>query len=309
MKISAKILAHSISPSGQEIITYEIVMAKVLIAEFNTHRMLSKNFSSSRAIPTKNIIEGDYFEPLFYGKNQPGMVALQESIDHVEQAATIWKAAVDYTRETSTKLSELGLHKQWANRCNDWHTMAKGVVTGTEWDNFFALRLHADAQPEMYELARLMDYTRLSSNPFELSPGEWHLPYINRVRSPKSGELFYTIGDFPPSSPEFSILSLEDAQKISMSCCAQVSYRRNDDSIEKAEKIYAMLNIGSATNPGHYSPLEHLATPMQVTDHKNYVNISTHPDSWERGITHSTRSKALWSANFHGFIQYRQVVV
>jgi len=298
MKISAKIITHSISPDNVELITYEIVLPKVLLAEFNTHRMLSKNLSSSRAIPTKAFIEVDSFEPLYYGKNQAGMVAADERLvdEDLQHAQQTWKFAIDECKNASSYLATLGLHKQWANRPNDWHTMARGIASGTEWDNFFYLRNHDDAQPEIHELARLMLEAKNASTPFMLHPGEWHLPYIELFKYKETKELgYFTDKDGAPN-----ILTLEDAKKISVSCCAQVSYRKQDDSLEKAERVYAMLNIGSTTKPNHSSPLEHLATPMRLLRGKT--------GAWEDGVTHMDRRGILWSANFQGWVQYRKLI-
>ena len=49
------------------------------------------------------------------------------------------------------------------------------------------------------------------------------------------------------------------AIKISASCCAQVSYRTLDTSIEKAIKIYNRL---VESKPMHASPFEHQARPI-----------------------------------------------
>ena len=290
MNITAEIVADSINTRGERITTFEIQLPKVLLAELNTHRMVSKNFSSSRAIPTAacNAVENT-FVPLYWGKNQPGMVAKEESIAEVHYAASLWKNLVKMCKETSTKLTELGLHKQWSNRCNDWHTMAKGVCTATEWRNFFLLRFHADAQPEIAELAKLMRYCMDTSEPMLLNYNEWHLPYIKTSKNSKGVMIYSTDTD--------GELSLEDAKIISASCCAQVSYRKNDTSLEKAKNIFEMLNIGKADKIPHFSPLEHQATPMP--DIPGFIT----------GVTHMDKHAKFWSGNFCGWIQYRQEVM
>ena len=50
-KISAKIVADSVSPQGDRLISVLCTFPRIILAEVNTHRMLSKNTSSSRAIP------------------------------------------------------------------------------------------------------------------------------------------------------------------------------------------------------------------------------------------------------------------
>jgi hypothetical protein len=56
MTHSTKILADSISPDGVRLTTLEVVMPRIVLAEFNTHRMLSRNSASSRAIPIEKMI-------------------------------------------------------------------------------------------------------------------------------------------------------------------------------------------------------------------------------------------------------------
>ena len=102
-------------------------------------------------------------------------------------------------------------------------------------------------------------------------------------------------------------VDLETAKKISASCCAQVSYRKLDTSIEKALEIYDKLFSGAKP---HLSPVEHQATPLDETCDvyglwKNQIN---YPKSWERGVTHVDRDGNLWSGNFKGWIQQRQVM-
>lgn len=282
--IYAKVLADSINSSGDRLTTFEIQLPKVFLAEFNTHRMLSKNFSSSRAIPNGRTVEIESFEPTYYGKNQAGMEASHEEISDVATAKSVWASAVESSKETSRKLTELGLHKQWANRMNDWHIMAKGIVSGTEWANFLWLRNHSAAQPEFAELAKLIQEAFDSSKPQFLSPGQYHLPYVKSELQGQFGQTFE------------NSMTLEDAKKVSASACAQVSYRRLDESLEKALDIYNKL-IGSERK--HMSPFEHLGTPMTTP---------TPFAPYERGVTHKDVNNKMWSANFQGWIQYRQTL-
>ena len=56
-KISAEIVAHSINIHGDEIISVLATFPRIILAEVNTHRMLSKNTSSSRAIPFAKMVD------------------------------------------------------------------------------------------------------------------------------------------------------------------------------------------------------------------------------------------------------------
>jgi p-aminobenzoyl-glutamate transporter AbgT len=56
-QISAEIVGHSLSPQGDELISVLCTFPRIILAEVNTHRMLSKNTSSSRAIPFNKTVE------------------------------------------------------------------------------------------------------------------------------------------------------------------------------------------------------------------------------------------------------------
>lgn len=292
--IYARVLADSISKYGHRLTTFEVQFPKVLGAEFNTHRMLSRNFSSSRAIPNSRFTDVESFEPQYYGSNQPGMQASELIITEEEKAHRIWEKLIRYSKTGSKMLDDLHLHKQWSNRPNDWHIMCKGIVSATEWTNFLWLRYHEAAQPEFAELARIISYQLDASEPGLLAPGEWHLPYIKSVRSITDSKLMYY------DSETGQELSLDIAQKVSSSCCAQVSYRKLDESVGKSLEIYERL-VGS--DRLHASAFEHVGTPIDLD-----CNLPFQPNTWDPGITHVRRNGSLWSGNFNGFIQYRQLI-
>lgn len=293
--IKATIVQDSVNFSGTRITTFELEYPRFIHGEFMTHRMFSRNAASSRAIPVEKMHEHIVKQPatpIVWQKNQPGM---QSSVDlegdALETAQREWRVSARMAVEQSQHLLAAGLHKQWANRVTEPFQMMKVVVTSTEWDNFFWLRNHTDAQPEIHELARVMLEAHIASCPMKLEPGEWHLPYVNRKRLLLGDSMVYT-----DSSDNY--LSLEDAKIISASCCAQVSYRKSDDTLEKARNIYNRL---IHSEPVHASPVEHQATPMQFTE-------AIFSDKFEPGVTHMDRNKNLWSGNFRGWIQHRQLI-
>jgi hypothetical protein len=290
-KITAKIIADSISTEHVRMTTMEIEYPRFILAELNTHRMLSKNSASSRAIPVKAMHEhilSSPAEPVYWGKNQAGMQAKEEltGTDYTD-AKFIWQRAMQDALHWSGGLANrLQLHKQIANRITEpWMTM-KTVISGTEWRNFWWLRCHADAQPEIHELAMKMRDEYIKSTPARLVPGEWHVPYVNTRRDMFGNLLYLDSND--------ACITDEEARIISASCCAQVSYRKNDDSFEKAEKIFNQL---IQSQPCHASPVEHQATPMQ------------RPDCFaDLGTTHIDRAGQAWSGNLKGWIQHRKLI-
>lgn len=317
--ITAKVIADSISPSGNRITTLEIEYPRFILAELNTHKMLEKNSSSSRAIPiTKMIeqIETNGATPLYWGKTKSGMQAGEEVVGNdLSVIQYLWDLARSNAVASADILSQMGLHKQTANRLLEPFQMMKTVITGTDWDNFFNLRIHCDSQPEFCMLAYKMYMAMKESVPMQLKAGEWHLPYVDSSYElseeglPVLGTIRYHTGEVGTDS--FKYLTLEEAQRISASCCAQTSYRKSDDSLEKADKIFDMLIKADVL---HASPFGHLATPVEPMsvelgggDETMLVNHMS-PTTWQKGITHMNRNGVFCSGNLTGFISYRHLI-
>lgn len=308
-RIVAKIIAHSVSPTGQEIVTWELEYQRFCHAEFLTHRLFSRNAASSRAIPVAAIIEqvrDNPAMPIHWGKNQPGMQAKEELVgDALEVVQYSWKAAANDAADWAEDMSSDGAHKQVANRILEPFQTMKTVMTATCMDNFFWLRNHEDAQPEIKELARLMWEALQASTPVQLKAGDWHTPYYGDGywKDDSHSEKYAThqwLVD-PMDREDFDCVTLRDALAISSSCCAQVSYRKLDDTLEKAQMVYQRL---VESEPVHASPFEHCATPMQW----DKICKDAMQQGWEEGVTHVDRNGKFWSGNLIGWVQYRQLI-
>lgn len=300
-QIKAKIIADSVSAvNGQRITTFELEYPRFIHSELMTHRLFSRNAMSSRAVPINKLVDQvseDPALPTHWGKNRSGMQAKEEltgvMFDGVKH---LWVEAAELMANRAYLMDSAGLHKQIANRILEPFQLMKTVLTATEFDNFFWLRKHEDAQPEIKDLADKM-YEQLELNKaliIELDSGDWHTPYY------ENGAWFKFDTNGVP---------LEDALAISSSCCAQVSYRLLDDSIEKARKVYQRL---VESTPVHASPFEHQASPMDYTNKWDCtgdgVNVPKLAHTWEGGITHCDKQGNLWSGNFKSWIQYRQLI-
>lgn len=301
--IKAKIIADSIC-AGSRITTFELEYPRFIHGELMTHRMFSRNAASSRAIPVDTmmkLIEDSPAKPVEWGMNQSGMQAkeLHTSSAGCERA---WGVAAKDAVASAKALQTLGLHKQIVNRVLEPFQVMKTVVTATEYANWFYLRNHSDAQPEIHVLAEKMLEAFNSSTPVELLSGEWHLPYVG-INASGTGRIGYHLEDEEGNVTQ--MVHLEDALKISASCCAQVSYRKQDDSLEKALKIWEML-VGM--KPVHASPFEHQATPMRNPLQSRFPQEGYENGCMEEGITHMDVSGNVWSGNFKGWIQHRQLI-
>lgn len=291
--VKVKIIAHSKSSiTGKEIITWELEYPRMIHSEIMTHRLFSRNAASSRAIPVSKMIDmvrNSPACPVHWGQNQPGMQAsLELSGSALDITKEHWRqAAVDAANHAEV-MASAGAHKQVVNRILEPFQVMKTVMTATEDDNWFWLRNHNDADPTIHALASVMWEAKQASEPVVLTPNDWHMPYF--------GDGYWLSGCGIP---------LEDALAISSSCCAQVSYRKLDDSLEKAKDIFAKL---IESKPCHASPTEHQATPMKAADWKYQINLSQWEQTWEKGITHVDRQGNLWSGNFKNWVQHRQLI-
>ena len=307
--ISAKVIADSLAKNGKRITTLELEYNRFIHSEMMTHGALVKNSSSSRAIPISKMIEQigtNPSTPIYWGKTQSGMQAKEElTYSELSRVKELWEVAKDNAVTRATQMSLNDCHKQIANRITEPFQMIKVVCTATDFDNFFNLRIHPDAQPEILMLAYKMYQAMQQSTPMWLKQGEWHLPYVERERNNGKLEYFiYEENDIGYFGKKY--VPLEQAIKISSSCTAQTSYRKNDTSVEKADKIHDMLIKADVL---HASPFAHLATPIEVDIVNNAPqNLAFEPETWEQGITHVTKNGLLCSGNLQGWIQYRQLI-
>lgn len=301
--ITAKIICDSISEQGVRLTTFEIEYPRIVMSEFNTHRSVSKNSSSSRAIPVSKMLEHTQtvnLKPVYFGSKKAGMQAGKELVGgDLINAKLFWESALFDAVTWATELDELGVAKEVTNRLVEPFQLVKVVCTATDWDNFFNLRLHPDADPNICMLAYKMYKAMEESKPYELKEGEYHLPYVNVGWNGK-GEMCYFDEDF-------NFVELEQAIRLSAASCASVSYRTEGMTSEKADKIFDMLIKAEVV---HSSPFEHIATPVKPKYNElGYVRVNcSEPQSWEEGVTHMNKQGQLCSGNLRGFIQYRHLL-
>ena len=280
MTITAKVIADSVSPRSIRLTTMQLRYPKFIHGEFMTHRVFSRNASSSRAIPVERLIQDvmdDPAMPVFWGSNKPGMQAGEELPRHERRVAIeewLWARAIAV--EQARKIAKLGVHKQIINRIIEPWCHINVVVTATNWTNFFALRRHPDAQPEMRALADAIYAAREASTPTFMNSWQWHLPYVDRL----------------DETHELTVVDPLVCIKLSVARCARVSYLTHEGkapNIEDDLKLYDRL-VGAT--PLHASPAEHQATPDLTGD------LPT-PFSWQKPWLHG---------NFIGWIQYRKTL-
>lgn len=249
--ISAKIIADSIW-ANKRITTLQLRLPRFILSQLNKHRAFSNNAASSRAIPVTKMIEqvvNDPVIPIHWGANQAGMVADKElSEADIQECRHLWLSARDAAVEYAKMFADKGLHKQVANRLLESFMWSDVLITATEWDNFFNLRLAYDSQPEMQELARLMKRAMDESTPSETP---YHLPYI------RDEEIAACLEAAPIKSTHLPPEDFFKLAPISAARCARVSYRNHDNSecvVEKDKQLADTLRAAK-----HFTPFEHQA--------------------------------------------------
>ena len=276
MSFKAKVILDSINPhNGIRLITSELTYPRFIHAEFMTHRMFSRNAASSRAIPARKMIamvKDNPVKPVYWGKNMRGMSAKEElKGGHLDRASSFWIEASEEMVWYAERMREEGLHKQIANRILEPWKWITVICTATNHSNFFALRDHKDAQPEIAHLARMWKGAQDESTPVERL---WHIPYIQ---------------------DDEQELDLDLRRKMSVARCARVSYLTHDGvrSMDKDLVLYERLRSGSGH--GHWSPFEHVAKATDEMEmRRNFVN--------------GTKKLApIWCGNFQGWIQFRKL--
>ena len=279
-KIKAEIIADSLNERGDRITTFILTYPRFIHAEIMTHRMFSRNAASSRAIPFDKMVQmvrQDPFVPIVWQRDHKGM----QGTEYVHAPLEIadlrlgWEECAVQAAADAEGLHELGVTKQLCNRLLEPYLWYTALVTATDWDNFFELRLPkyvinekefrskrdaieklpyvvfddwtetqwlahsiAAAEPHMQLLAEAMHDAMTESNPVRLEADEWHIPF---------GDKFDDDWD-------------DDVRvKVAVARCARLSYMTYDGeySLEKDLELFDKL-----LKSKHMSPFEHIASPM-----------------------------------------------
>lgn len=253
MPYQSNIICDSVNPDNSRLTAYVAQFPRIVNAEILRHRGLSFSSASSRAIPTHKVIaniESDPFYPVFWGKSESGMQAWEELGTKTRHAATqLWREAIEANIEFVDALDKLGVHKQIANRPLEAFQYITLIISGTNFDNFFALRTDPNAQPELRVIASLMCKSYLESVPKRLNWGEWHLPFGDK----------YTGG-----------LDIKTLVKVCTARCARVSYNNFDGKIDY-EADLNLYNRLLSNEIKHASPAEHVAKASLCASPSNFL--------------------------------------
>lgn len=273
---------------------------------------LSRNASSSRAIPVDKLIQ-DVIDhpaiPRYWGANQRGMQAggecnelvslwppFQEGMGYaLRTREDAWLAARDKAIEAARAFAEAGYHKQIVNRLLEPFSHIRVVVSATEWTNFLALRDHPDAEPHIRDLAiATRAQLQRQDNIQILQPGGWHLPFVTEEHKEAAVRSEWDDQEETRRAvagvPAWEWYGLDKLRKLSTARCASTSYKTVDGfemTVDRAVALHDKL-VGSI--PMHASPMEHVAQADGEDElFGGWLNQDQH-------------------ANFVGFRQYRKML-
>lgn len=245
MGFESEILADSVAETAPyRLTTFRVKVPAIIQPQMLRHRMFSFSVASTRAIPLQRqieAVEADPFVPIFWGKSQRGMQAGEElDDDEVLTCRSVWAGGCHWATYSVRCLERVGLHKQTAARLLSPFSWVDMVLTGVwpAFANFFALRCHEAAQPEIRRIAVMMACLYRDRMPRPLEPGQWHLPFV--------------------MGTERRVLSGPDQIAVSVARCARVSYNRPGvyqiGDIQPDRRLYNQLLADL-----HVSPMEHQA--------------------------------------------------
>ena len=294
MKVESKlILTSKNAETGANLYTFVLTYPRVILAEVNTHRMLSRNTASSRAIPSKKQREkviNNPFVPISMGANQKGMQAGEELTGWRRYVAIkTWELARYPMVGASWILDKVGAHKQVVNRIVEPWTWTQQIVTCTDLKNVLKLRNHKDAEPHFHMLAAQMQAQVEIVEDVFAGGKKYELAQLDateedffkrrvdlqgcggvgmvQILRPGTGEchLPFVSDEDMLNTVVNSMLKCsptEALKQISTARCARVSYYLPEDG--KLSDWKRDLDLCKRlSGSGHWSPFEHVAEPVK----------------------------------------------
>ena len=302
-----EIITHSVGPTNIELVTYLLEYPRFIHGELMTHRVFSRNAASSRAIPFKTMtkrIQEDGVEIIDYQKRHRGMQGSEVFTGwRREVCELVWEDAKNSAIECAERLDRIGVTKQIANRISEPFSTIKVLVTATEWNNFFMLRDHPDAEIHIQLLARKMKEALDGSTPTRLKQGEWHLPFITEedIMEHRVHDQTYRV-------------DWDGLLQVSAARSARTSYLNNygKKDYNSDYKLYEQL---ITNEPQHASPIEHQA--QAISEEFSPENMRAYPCDFLEKLSipdgcelrmKTYKDKEIWSGNFRGWKQNRKVL-
>lgn len=271
-----EIIADSINSEGNRITTFKLKFWRAILPELSRHRVFSFCVQSSRATPTDKLLEQVKeapWGPKHYGWNQKGMTSAENKFTdkQLNIIKYAWLQSANSAANVAASLAKANLAKEVVNRLLEPYISCNVLLTGSEFDNFFNLRIAPDAQPEMYDLAKKMKEALDKHKPVLLLKNHWHLPFITKE-------------DID------SISDIRDLPLISAARCARVSRVPFDEIKPDLEKDLARASF--LVKHRHMSPFEHVCYPVTKDEYilSNVKGFNQLRSNIEASINESKRN-------------------
>ena len=176
--------------------------------------------------------------------------------------------------------------KRFSSRKEVIEFLKEKEIDTSNWseEKWFSLN-KGQAEIHMMALAESIYDAMNESNPTQLLPGMYHIPFRKQIN-----ELYPDVEN-----------DSEDVVKISVSMAARTSYTVVGDEKEiSKEKHIDLHDRLISQDPPHSSPLEHCARAMSDSGYFNFV----------KGNTTNAPNNSIygWCRNFKGFIPYRHII-
>jgi len=289
--IKATIVKDSTSWLDVRLTTMVLEYPRYIHADFMTHRVFNRNASSTRAVPyskfKQRVIDNSFYPSWTWNKKGMQGEPVTDN-DIISQCNEIWDETREDVFKGTDKLAEIGIHKQHVNRLMEPFQTIQVLVTFTDIDNFFTLRDHKDAQPEIQELAKKIRKAYNESVPHFLKPGEWHIPF----------------GDDINTGYGYNDLEDETKLKVSVARCARISYVNVDGTISDIDNDLRLFDQLITQRPLHASPAEHQAR-VPFEDELDHFNCY-----WTKKLNNGNPKwvyvRGIYHSNLQGWIQYRK---
>lgn len=234
------------------ITTFRLILPRCLDRHILKHRVFSINSQSSRAMSVERVIENISNNPVRYalGYAQNGMTAAPMPQNEQDDVNALIDDHQRNTVEFVRKLQKMNVAKEVANRYLEPFAEVTLIVTATEWDNFFKLRISSHAQKEVRELAEKMKELLETSIP---TKSLFHAPFLN---------------------DNYDDYNVDDLIMLSAARCARVSYngKSNANDLELGRRLLEQ---------GHCTPFEHCAVACKGS-HANF-------NGWSSGREYLTK--------------------
>ena len=341
--IKVEIVADSINQQNDRLTSMVLTYPRIIHSEMMTHRMFSRNASSSRAVPVDKMIKAvreNTFCPFEFQKSHKGMQGSEyfTGADR-QECINLWLESAELALQQAEKMKAKGISKQIINRILEPYQYYTVLITGSRegWNNFFELRCPSylydyEDNPIYFKSKKEWgDYYNESQGYKENNPNfmkvesftdlEWL--QINKGQAEihmmmLSEKIYDAIQESVPiqlksnewhipmiSDSESLRLSIDDQIKLSVVRAANTSYTVIGDGKELTLE-HAIKIHDKCVELVHSSVFEHCARAMSDEEYYNFVKGVTL--EYNKGNRVFSDSSFGWCGPYQGFMSYRYFI-